>query len=237
MPASNRNYAENNSGRPPSGPNGSYNGGEGSIERSGASRNGSRRNYSNSSGDGGRGHHNASYSGSYNGSYNNNAREGYGRSYNSYSNGRGDRGQRDDFTYDIVDSYGAIAVSPTGWTKELNRVSWNGKEPKFDIREWSPDHGRMRRGVTFTEEEALELRDLLETAIAGLPISVFTDREIDCAIDEAISSMPQLDSGPLIDDADIVDDNDDGGTASDAVSDSADSSDGTDEARASNAAA
>lgn len=181
MPAVNRNHAGNNGGRPPGGPNGSYNGG---------SRNGGRSGY------------NGPYNGSYNGSYSNNARENSGRGYNGYGNGRGDRGQRDDFTYDIIDSYGAIAVSPSGWTKELNRVSWNGKEPKFDIREWSPDHGRMRRGVTFTEEEALELRDLLETAIAGLPVSVFTGREIDNAIDEAAASMPQFDSGPLIDDAD-----------------------------------
>ena len=91
--------------------------------------------------------------------------------------GRSDRGRgrssyngndRDDFSFDIVESYGTVAVAPSGWTKELNRVSWNGNEPKYDIREWSPDHERMRRGVTFTDEEVLELKDLLDAALCSV---------------------------------------------------------------------
>ena len=40
------------------------------------------------------------------------------------------------------------------WTKEVNVVAWNGGNPKIDIREWSPDHSRMTRGITLTEKEA-----------------------------------------------------------------------------------
>lgn len=45
----------------------------------------------------------------------------------------------------------------TGWTKELNLVSWNEAEPKYDIRSWSPDHSKMGRGITLTEEELAAL--------------------------------------------------------------------------------
>ena len=41
-----------------------------------------------------------------------------------------------------------------GWTKKLNIVSWNHREPKFDIREWNSDHSKMSKGITFTDEEA-----------------------------------------------------------------------------------
>ena len=47
------------------------------------------------------------------------------------------------------------------WTKELNKVSWNGGKPKFDIRDWAPEHERMGKGVTLNEEEAAELKELL----------------------------------------------------------------------------
>ena len=43
------------------------------------------------------------------------------------------------------------------WTKEVNIVSWNGGEPKIDVRDWSEDHTRMSRGITLTEEQARRL--------------------------------------------------------------------------------
>lgn len=185
MPVANSNYAGNN-GRANGNHNGNYNG----MRNGGYGGNyNGNSNYDRSSGNGGA-----------RGGYNNSGRG----NYNGYGNGGG---QREDFTYEIAESYGVLSISSTGWTKELNRVSWNGNAPKFDIREWSPDHGRMRRGVTFTEEEALELRDLLEIAISGLPISAFSEGESDPEQngDEASGGMyentPGLDAGPLIDDA------------------------------------
>lgn len=129
---------------------------------------------------------NSNYAGNGNGNgrYNRSNNERDRRGYNNYGS---DSGQRDDFSYEITDSYGVLSESSTGWRKELNRVSWNGNSPKFDIREWSPDHGRMRRGVTFTEEEALELKDLLEAAIAGLPVSTF-DGADDTDVEEEVAA-------------------------------------------------
>ena len=58
-----------------------------------------------------------------------------------------------EITFEIVEEIGVIADYPTGWTKEINLVSWNGNEAKYDIRDWSPDHLRMSRGITLKEEE------------------------------------------------------------------------------------
>lgn len=63
--------------------------------------------------------------------------------------------------FEITENIGPLSESAKGWTKELNLVSWNDREPKYDIREWDPTHERMGKGVTFTAEEIKKLRDLL----------------------------------------------------------------------------
>jgi len=67
-----------------------------------------------------------------------------------------------DITFEIKESLGVLSESARGWTKELNLVSWNGREPKYDIREWDPAHEKMGKGVTLTEEELVALKKLLE---------------------------------------------------------------------------
>ena len=69
-----------------------------------------------------------------------------------------------DIKFEIKESLGVLSEGAKGWTKELNLVSWNGREPKYDIREWSPDHGRMGKGVTLSEEEIRVLKELIEQA-------------------------------------------------------------------------
>ena len=66
-----------------------------------------------------------------------------------------------DFKYEIVEHIGVISESAKGWTKELNKISWNGGTPNYDIREWAPEHEKMGKGVTLTEEEASKLKSLL----------------------------------------------------------------------------
>lgn len=66
-----------------------------------------------------------------------------------------------DITYEIVMQIGIVSQSGSGWVKELNLISWNGRPPKYDIRDWSADHNQMGRGVTLSREELLALRDLL----------------------------------------------------------------------------
>lgn len=63
--------------------------------------------------------------------------------------------------YEIREKLGAISESAKGWSKELNLISWNDKEPKYDLREWDPSHEKMGKGVTLTKEELIKLRDIL----------------------------------------------------------------------------
>ena len=64
-------------------------------------------------------------------------------------------------TFEIVERIGIISESPKGWKKELNMVKWNDRAPKFDIREWDPEHEKMGQGITLTEEEARTVLDYL----------------------------------------------------------------------------
>lgn len=66
-----------------------------------------------------------------------------------------------EFTYEIVEELGVISENAKGWRKELNLISWNGGEAKFDVREWSPNHEKMGKGITLSEEEAKQLYMLL----------------------------------------------------------------------------
>jgi len=72
-----------------------------------------------------------------------------------------------EITFDITKHFGVIAEGKGGWRKELNMVSWNGRDPKFDIREWSPDHEKMGKGITLTKDEAAKLVELLNAAKEG----------------------------------------------------------------------
>lgn len=66
-----------------------------------------------------------------------------------------------DIKYEIVKEIAVLSEGAKGWTKELNLISWNEREPKYDIREWSPGHEKMGKGVTLTMEEVRKLRDAL----------------------------------------------------------------------------
>jgi len=63
--------------------------------------------------------------------------------------------------FEITKTLGVLSENAKGWTKELNMVSWNEREPKYDLREWSPDHTRMGKGITLTEEEVTILTKIL----------------------------------------------------------------------------
>lgn len=67
-----------------------------------------------------------------------------------------------DIKYEIKEELGTLSENAKGWTKELNLISWNDAAPKYDIRDWAPEHEKMGKGVTLTKEEAFELYDLLK---------------------------------------------------------------------------
>ena len=63
--------------------------------------------------------------------------------------------------FEITERIGVLSENAKGWTKELNKVSWSEREPKYDLREWNPDHSRMGKGITLTDEEVETLKAIL----------------------------------------------------------------------------
>jgi len=63
--------------------------------------------------------------------------------------------------FEIKETIGVLSESAKGWSKELNLVSWNDKDPKFDLREWDPSHEKMGKGVTLSKEELVKLKEIL----------------------------------------------------------------------------
>lgn len=64
-------------------------------------------------------------------------------------------------TYYIVKHIGVINETLRGYRKEVNLVSWNGAEPKIDIRDWSQDHNRMSKGIALRKEDAQKAAELI----------------------------------------------------------------------------
>ena len=66
-----------------------------------------------------------------------------------------------DIKYEIIKKIGKLSTSASGWSKELNLISWNDRDAKYDLRDWSEDHTKMGKGVTLSKEELLALKELL----------------------------------------------------------------------------
>ena len=67
-----------------------------------------------------------------------------------------------DFKFEITEHLGTLSESAKGWTKELNKVSFNDRPAKYDLREWDPDHQKMYKGVTLNDEEMEILSKILK---------------------------------------------------------------------------
>ncbi|AOA00079.1 MULTISPECIES: YdbC family protein [Carnobacterium] len=67
-----------------------------------------------------------------------------------------------EFSYEIMEEIAVLSENAKGWRKEFNLVSWNGNPPKFDIRDWAPDHEKMGKGLTLTNEEITVLKEHLK---------------------------------------------------------------------------
>lgn len=70
--------------------------------------------------------------------------------------------KRQELKFEVINQIGVLSTSTSGWTTELNRISWNGNEPKYDLRAWSPDHAKMGKGITLSDDEIIALADLLD---------------------------------------------------------------------------
>jgi hypothetical protein len=63
--------------------------------------------------------------------------------------------------YEIIQKIGVLSRAGSGWTKELNLIRWNDREPKYDLRDWSADGEKMGKGITLSREELSALKELL----------------------------------------------------------------------------
>ena len=71
-----------------------------------------------------------------------------------------------DINYEVVKHFGCLTSEEGKYNKELNLISWNGNEPKFDLRPWKIDdetgERKMMKGITLTSEEIEALYNILK---------------------------------------------------------------------------
>ncbi len=73
------------------------------------------------------------------------------------------RAAKSPITFEIVNEIEVLSTnSKSGWSRELNVVSWNGGKPKYDLRDWSPDHSKMSKGIGLTADELAVLKEVLQ---------------------------------------------------------------------------
>ncbi|GEN57016.1 hypothetical protein GCM10012290_16990 [Halolactibacillus alkaliphilus] len=65
-------------------------------------------------------------------------------------------------SYEIIQHIAVLSENDNGWKKELNLISWNNREAKYDLRDWSEDHQKMGKGLTLSKKEVVELKKALE---------------------------------------------------------------------------
>ena len=66
------------------------------------------------------------------------------------------------FKYEITERIAVLSTNSSGWERQLNLISWNDHEPKYDIRDWSPDGSKMGKGISMTKEDLIALKGILD---------------------------------------------------------------------------
>ena len=64
--------------------------------------------------------------------------------------------------YEVVQRIAVLSQRPRGWERQLNLISWNDGDPKYDIRDWSPDGSKMGKGISMTKEDLIALKGILD---------------------------------------------------------------------------
>ena len=67
-----------------------------------------------------------------------------------------------EFRYEITERIAVLSTNASAWERQLIMVSWNGKDPKYDIRDWSPDGSKMSKGISMTRDELAALKGILD---------------------------------------------------------------------------
>lgn len=64
--------------------------------------------------------------------------------------------------FEIIKNIAVLSKERSGWTKELNLISFNDAPPKYDLRSWDPNHIQMGRGLTLSKTEMKKLKEAIE---------------------------------------------------------------------------
>ena len=64
-----------------------------------------------------------------------------------------------DITMEVIKDYGTISEK-NGYELKLQKISWNGKDAKYDIRPWKD--GKCGKGITLTDDELKGLFDKIK---------------------------------------------------------------------------
>lgn len=68
-----------------------------------------------------------------------------------------------EFKYEIIERIAILSESGKGWTKELNKVSWNDRPAKYDLRDWNHEESKMGKGASLSDQEIIKLKEVLNT--------------------------------------------------------------------------
>ena len=72
-----------------------------------------------------------------------------------------------EFKFNIEKHIATLGETGKSWNLELNKVSFNDNEAKYDLRKWDEDHTKMGKGISFDFEEATDLMNSLHKEIAN----------------------------------------------------------------------
>ena len=75
--------------------------------------------------------------------------------------------KNDEMKFEIVQHFGVLKERKNGWKKEVNKVSWNDAEPKWDIREWNEEHDKSSKGTTLSDDEAKILFEIFNSVFCS----------------------------------------------------------------------
>ena len=107
----------------------------------------------------------------------------------NYDNNRGNG----EIEVRIVSRFGVLAKYQTGWTKEINIVKWNNNAPKYDIRDWDPNHEKMAKGVTLYEGELRRLVEIMGKQFGMISLSSSGNGDEQDGIPDKVAEMANND--------------------------------------------
>jgi len=70
-----------------------------------------------------------------------------------------------EINYEVIEECGTVAERNGGYELKLRYISWNGKDPRYDLRPWKvDDEGKetCNKGITLTGEELEALGELIK---------------------------------------------------------------------------